>query len=291
MEENNWEVEPLFEETVEEKYDEFIFLRDDARYYLKNEIDGEMRIFGIFDNPLDAIAARLDCMRNNWKLNYILEEDYKKDPNIDVKFGILENEEIEEIDDALLQDTGDSIEFPVTVGKSYKNRGWAVKRDHLIRFVPKIPYEKECIILVNGRPITGKINIHTRLFYFQDDLLSDFLEKLYNIDPKIQTRVDLKLNNGVYELNKDLSEITNLFFITKFSKSFKKGLFAIPRSVSEMIIPILPYESECEFIIDGMEVRGKFNLEFRFKFSDHEVISSLSSEVEDNEELEVILLL
>lgn len=289
LEENNWVVEPIQEESIEEKYDEFIYLRDDARYYLKNEIDGEMRIFGIFDNPLDAIAARLDCMRNNWELQYILEEDYEKNPNIDVQFGLLE---IEDVDDSnFSQDFEDSIEFPVTIGKSYKNKGWAVKRDHLIRFVPKIPYEKECIILANGRPITGKINIHTRLFYFQDDLLSDYLEKLYRIDPKIQTRVDLKLDYGNYQLNQNLSEITNLFFITKFSKSFKKGLFAIPRSVSEMILPTLPYESECEFIIGEMVVRGRFNLEFRFKFSDPDVISSLNSELEDNDELEVILLL
>ena len=291
LEENNWEVEPIFEDTVEEKYDAFIYLRDDARYYLKNEIDGEMRIFGIFDNPLDAIAARLDCIRNNWKLDYVIQEDYEKNPNMDVSFGLLENEEIGEADETLSLDVDDSIEFPVTVGKSYKNRGWAVKRDHLIRLVPKIPYEKECMILVNGRPITGKINIHTRLFYFQDDLLSDYLEKLHDIDPKIQTRVDLKLDHGTYKLNQNLGDITNLFFITKFSKSFKKVLFAVPRSVSEMILPVLPYESECEFIIDEMIVRGKFNLEFRFKFSDKEVISSLNSEIEDNEELEVILLL
>ena len=294
LEENDWEVEQLSDESIEEKYDEFIFLKNDGRYYLKNEIDGEIRLFGIFDNPLDAIAARLDCIRNNWNLKNVLEEDYEKNPNMDVPFGLLENEEleeIEEIEDDFSINVEDSIEFPVTVGKSYKNRGWAVKRDYLIRFVPKIPYEKECVILVNGRPVTGKVNIHTRLFYFQDDLLSEYLEKLYEIDPKIKTRIDLKLNHGVYKLNQNLGDITNLFFITKFSKSFKKGLFAIPRSVSEMILPILPYESECEFIIDEMVVRGKFNLEFRFKFSDKEVISSLSSELEENEDVEVILLL
>lgn len=289
LEENNWIVEPIVEESVEEKYDEFIYLKKDGRYYLKNEIDDQMRLFGVFDNPLDAIATRLDCIRNNWQLDYILEEDYEKDPNMDVSFGLPEPEEIE--DETFSHSLDDSIEFPVTVGKSYKNRGWAVKRDHLIRFIPKIPYEKECVILVNGRPITGKVNIHTRLFYFKDELLSDYLEKLYEIDPKIQTRVDLKLEHGIYRLNPELKNITNLFFITKFSKSFKKGLFAIPRSVSELILPILPYESECEFIIDEMIVRGKFNLEFRFKFSDSDLISSLSSEIEDNDDLEVILLL
>ena len=185
----------------------------------------------------------------------------------------------------------ESVEFPVTVGKSYKNRGWAVTRSHLGDFVPSIPYEEDCVILVNGRPITGKINIHTRLFYFKDELLSDYLEKLYEIDPKIQTRVDLKLEHGKYKLNPNLKELSNIFFITKFSKSFKKGLFAIPRSVSEIILPVLPYEKECTFIIGEMEVRGKFNLEFRFKFSDKSVISSLNLDVDDGEELEVILLL
>lgn len=291
LEENNWIVEQNIDENTEEKYDEFIFLNADSRYYLKNEIDGEMRIFGIFDNPLDAIAARLDCIRNNWNLSSISEKEYENNPNMNVTFGLLENEEFVETEDIYSESIDETIEFPVTIGKSYKNRGWAVKRSHLTRFVPILPYEKECIILINSRPITGKINIHTRLFYFKDELISDYLEKLYDIDPKIQTRINLNLEHGVYKINPNLKELSNLFFVTKFSKSFRKGLFAIPRSVSEIIIPVLPYEDECNFIIDDMVVRGKFNLEFRFKFSDKNIISSLSSEVEDGEDIEIILLL
>nr|WP_295161827.1 hypothetical protein [uncultured Methanobrevibacter sp.] len=291
LEDNNWEVDIVIEEIQEEKYDEYIFLKSDGKYYVKNEIDGEMRIFGVFDNPLDAIGARLDCMKNAWKLSSVLEEDYVNNPGMNVTFGLLENEEVVESGNIFSEMVSDSIEFPVTVGKSYKNRGWAIKRSHLGDFVPIIPYEEECIVLVNGRPITGKINIHTRLFYFKDELLSDYLEKLYEIDPKIQTRIDLKLEHGKYKLNPNLKQLNNIFFITKFSKSFRKGLFAIPRSASELILPELPYEEECSFIIGEMEVRGKFNLEFRFKFSDKSVISSLNSEVDDWEELEVILLL
>ena len=215
LEENNWEVKPIFEEAIEEKYDEFIYLKEDGRYYLKNEINGEIRLFGIFDNPLDAIAARLDCMRNNWELTYVLEEDYINDPNMQFIFGLLDDEELVDEEEIFSEKIIESTEFPVTVGKSYKNRGWAIKRDHLLRFVPKLSYEKECVILVNGRPVTGKINIHTRLFYFKDDLLSDYLEKLYKIDPKIQTRIDLKLNHGIYKINPDLDNITNLFFISQ----------------------------------------------------------------------------
>ena len=230
-------------------------------------------------------------MKNAWKLNSVLEKDYENNPELPLTFGLLENEDIDGSGEVFSEMGFDSIEFPVTVGKSYKNRGWAITRSHLGDFVPIIPYEEECIVLVNGRPITGKINIHTRLFYFKDELLSDYLEKLYDIDPKTQTRVDLRLNHGKYKLNPNLKELNNIFFITKFSKSFRKGMFAIPRSASEIILPVLPYEDECTFIIGEMEVRGKFNLEFRFKFSDKSVISSLNSEVEDWEELEVILLL
>ena len=292
LEETGWVIEsPYDDEISEEKYDEFIYIKNDSKYYLKNEINGETRIFGVFDNPLDAIAARLDCMKNNWDSFSVLEEDYEKNHSSNLSFGLLKDDDLLEEDVGVFSDKlSDTIDFPVTVGKSYKNRGWAVKREHLERFVPKLPYEEDCVILVNGRPISGKINIHTRLFYFMDERLSAYLEKLYEIDPKIQTRIDLKLEHGVYEFNPEI-ENNNIFFITKFSKSFRKGLFAIPRSASEMILPRLPYESECTFIINDMEVRGKFNLEFRFKFSDEETISSLNSELEDGDELEVILLL
>ena len=58
-----------------------------------------------------------------------------------------------------------------------------------------------------------------------------------------------------------------------------------------MILPVLPYESECEFIIDEMVVRGKFNLEFRFKFSDQFAIAQLESQIDEGDDLEVILML
>ena len=290
LEENNWEIEYEEDDFKEEKYDEFIFLKDDGKYYLKNEIDGVMRIFGIFDNPLDAISTRLDCIKNNWDLVSITEEEYLNNPNIDINFGYL-NDEIEEITDNMLGSdiSNNLINFPVTVGKSYKNGGWAVKRSYLNDFIPIIPFEKECSIIVDGIKVVGKINIHTRLFYFKDDDLSKYLKSLYDIDPKAQTRVTFELTHGIYEYSN--SNLDDLKFITKFSKSFKKGLFAVPRSISRNLIPILPYEQECKFLINGINVMGKFNLEFRFKFSDKSFISKLESKFDENEELLVKLVL
>lgn len=291
LEENNWVISHEEDNDFEEeKYDEFIFLKNDGKYYLKNEIDGEMRIFGIFSNPLDAIATRLDCIKNNWDLSSVSEEEYLKNPNMNFEFGNL-NDEIEEITDDMLGSNilDKTIDFPVTVGKSYKNGGWAIKRSYLDEFIPNIPFERECSIIVDGIKVIGKMNIHTRLFYFKDDILSSYLKNLHDIDPKAQTRVTFELNHGIYSFSKN--DIGEIEFITKFSKSFKKGLFAVPRSISKNIIPILPYEQECNYLINGIKVIGKFNLEFRFRFSNVSFISKLESKFDENDELIVKLLL
>ena len=291
LENNNWEI-PIEEDGIsEEKYDEYIYLKPDGKFYLKNEIEGAMRIFGIFDNPLDAIEARLDCMKNNWDTSSILENEYNSEEKHNISFGIY-NEELEDIDESDIYSNivDNCLDFPVTVGKSYKNGGWAIKKSYLGDFIPPLSYEKECIVLIEGVEVIGKLNIHTRMFYYTNDELSDYLEKLYKIDPKIQTRINLDLSYGKYNINKIHNE-DFLSFETKFSKSFKNGMFVMPRRVSKEILPILPYEDNANFSINGIPAEGRFNLEFRIIFNDENVVSNLESKKEDNDELNVILLL
>lgn len=291
LEENNWVIDSDEDEFTEEKYDEFIFLRNDGKYYIKNEINGVMYIFGVFDNPLDAIAARLDCMKNQWELVSISEEEYFANPNANIKFGSLDDEEEDITEETIYSNiTDECIGFPVTVGKSYKNKGWAVKRSHLESFVPRISYEKECIFLVEGFEVVGKANIHTRLFYFQNNELSEYLKKLSDIDDKTQTRIDLDLDHGIYSVNSNL-EGKFLKFKTKFSKSFRKGMFVMSRNLSKVIIPVLPCESNCTFSVSGLDASGKFNLEFRIRFRDDSLIEYLDTIKEENDSLDIILML
>ena len=289
LEENNWVIEENEDDLKEEKYDEYIYLKSDGKYYLKHEIDGVMRIFGVFNDPLDAIAERLECMKNNWTSKSIPEDEYFKEDfeihDLDYSNSLTTYLEDEDVFD----DESFYLSFPVTVGKSYKNKGWAVKRSHLDSFVPRIPYERECTIFVEGIEIKGKLNIHTRLFYFTNEKLSSYLEKLYSIDPKTQAKIDLELNNGKYEL-KDSDE-DFITFTTTFSKSFKSGMFVMPRNFSKEILPILPYEKECIFSIGDVDASGRFNLEFRFIFNSEAIIPKLSSMKEDDEEIKVVLLL
>lgn len=62
--ENNWEVNDDYEE---EKIDEFVYLIN-GKYVVRNEIDGELKVFGEFDNMGEALQYRIECMRKAWKL-------------------------------------------------------------------------------------------------------------------------------------------------------------------------------------------------------------------------------
>ena len=287
LEENNWVLNEDGE-NIEEKYDEYIYVKSDGKFYLMNEINGEMRIFGVFDDPFEAIAARLDCMRENWDLPSVPENRINDlVANNSSEIQIVDDFSDEEFLNEVIYE---SIKFPVTVGKSYKNKGWAVKRSYLVDLVPILPYEKACKVFLNGIEIVGKLNVHTRLFYSKNEELIDYLKKLYSIDPNTQTRIDFCLNHGIYQECPDISG-KSLFFTTNFSKSLKNGLFAVPRSITKKILPILPYEEKCSFIINDIEVTGKFNLEFRFRFSNKSAIAQLESQIDDGEEIEVILVL
>ena len=61
---NNWQIE---EENKDELIDTFIYLINDE-YIVKNEIDGEERIFGRFNDMGEAIKFRNLCVKNNWNV-------------------------------------------------------------------------------------------------------------------------------------------------------------------------------------------------------------------------------
>lgn len=67
---SNW-----VEEIYEEKFDEYIYLGVDDKYYLKNEVNGIMKVFGVFDDYIDAVNARLEFIKNNWALNDLDDEE------------------------------------------------------------------------------------------------------------------------------------------------------------------------------------------------------------------------
>lgn len=74
-ERNNLLLSNWVEEIYEEKFDEYIYLGVDDKYYLKNEVNGIMKVFGVFDDYIDAVNARLEFIKNNWALNDLDDEE------------------------------------------------------------------------------------------------------------------------------------------------------------------------------------------------------------------------
>lgn len=72
---SNWVIEE-----VEEKIEQNIYYRN-GKYYVKNEIDGIMRIFKVFDDLGDAIDFRLKCIKANWDLPSEIDEYDENLPN------------------------------------------------------------------------------------------------------------------------------------------------------------------------------------------------------------------
>ena len=62
-------------------------------------------------------------------------------------------------------------------------------------------------------------------------------------------------------------------------------------SISQKLIPVLPYESNCKFLVNNIPAEGKFNLEFRMRFNDKELIEDLECNYGDGDDLEIIIYL
>lgn len=106
----------------------------------------------------------------------------------------------------------------------------------------------------------------------------------------MQIRINLNLEYGKYKINSDLEGKT-LRLKIKYSKTFKNGMFIIPREASIKILPKLGYESEYNFSVDNLNCNGKFNIEFRMFFSDNILQKYLEGNKKENEILDITILL
>ena len=67
-----------------EKFDENIYyLSNTDMYYVRKEIDGVVKVFGVFQDMFDAIDRRLECIKNNWNPDMIQYIEPKDEPDLD----------------------------------------------------------------------------------------------------------------------------------------------------------------------------------------------------------------
>lgn len=204
---NDWKLEE--DKGDIEKITDHVYF-DGEFYIIRNEIDGQIRIYGIYKNKNQAISDENSFIKYDWDGVYsIPTEEYPYGENI-VPFDyifILENEDKKEVGryysfrDVVIaknelnkREEIDKLVFSVKIGKSYKNRGWAIIRDSTYDLVPKLPYEDECDIIVDGIPTTARFNLLPRLFYNKTEEVINHLENLAKTNPEGRIDVELLLN-------------------------------------------------------------------------------------------------
>lgn len=117
-----------------------------------------------------------------------------------------------------------SLLFSVKVGKSYKNKGWALNRDSAVILIPKLSYEEECDIILDGIPSKARFNIVPRIFYNKNENLKRHLKKLS--DEGVE-RVDLELLLNHDDLNFDFETENLLADINKLNHELQNKNFEI----------------------------------------------------------------
>lgn len=277
---NKWK-EPVVDENKdnEKKYDTYIFLRND-KYYIKNDVDGVTRIFGIFNDPLDAVALRVECIKYDWAFESVPEEEYFENPsNYSYLFKSIASE------NGLIEEEYTNLSFPVKVGKSYKTNTLKINPEHVDEFIPYLNEDYE--FYVEGTDVKGKLSVRPRLIFCENEEFSTYLKKLRRIDSKTTIRVNMPLDKGIYSLNDCSGE--KIEFKVPFSEEFIQGNIKIPREISQEIISILPYEEHCAFSVGDYDLVGKLELDFKLRFKDNSVILFLESFKDYDEFLDIVL--
>lgn len=238
--ENDWVLDNSLEA---EKISDFVYF-DGEFYFIKKEIEGMDRIYGVYKNRKQAISDEKELIRYDWDGPYAIPtKEYPYGENI-VPFDYIFI--IEDIVDGNKKEIGtyysfkdaviarneifgesseklDKLVFSVKIGKSYKNRGWSIIRDTTYDLIPKLPYEDDCDIIVDGIPTTAKLNLLPRIFYTKTDDVVEHLENLAKTNPEGRIDVQLllnkdddvndpklkikELNNQIFSLNEERNEI------------------------------------------------------------------------------------
>jgi len=240
--ENDWNIDG---ESNIEKISDFIYF-DSEFYTIENEIEGQKRIYGVYKNKKQAILDERSLINYDWDGPYAIPtEEYPYGENI-IPFDYIFI--LEGFEDGVRKELGryfsfkeaviardekfgkpannlDKLVFSVKIGKSFKNRGWSIIRDTTYDLIPKLPYEDDCDIIVDGIATTGKLNLLPRIFYTKTDNVVSHLEELAKVNPDGRIDVELllnkdnplqdskeaisNLNNEIDRLNKEVSTLNN----------------------------------------------------------------------------------
>ena len=81
--------------------------------------------------------------------------------------------------------------------KSITSKGWSIKREYTYDLIPKLPYETECDIILDGVKAKARLNIQPRLFYRSNQTeLINHINDLLDENNKDRIEVEMLLNRS-----------------------------------------------------------------------------------------------
>ena len=174
---------------------------------------------------------------------------------------------------------GISIFTLVSIGKSYKSKGWALPRRDISKIIPVEKYEGNCHIEIDGIVAPAKFRVNPRLFY-RSNVLSKHLEKLNKSEPNSKVALEIKLNEKqLYSnfISKYLTSETIEFLNTDLpvGKSYQSKGWRINRDVTSRFIPLNEYSGVYDIVVDHISSSAILDVQTRIFYKSDELSAYL----------------
>lgn len=132
-----------------------------------------------------------------------------------------------------------SLIFSGKLENAISNRGWSVSREVILPILPKLSYEEECDIIVEGVQAKARLNLEPRLFFrLSQKELVKCLEDLINGENPERVEVEILLNQ-----ENDDDKIKD--FLDTISKLEKEN--------EKLKSELLAYQEKNKMIVDNLE--------------------------------------
>ena len=163
----------------------------------------------------------------------------------------------------------------VTVGKSYKSRGWALSVKDIHEWIPVEEFEHDCKLIINNIRSDAVIRFNPRLFYESDEL-SLYLKELYdNGDNRSKIPMKIKIHknnlfNNIYNVEKH-THLKNIETRLRVGKSYSSGGWQLSKDVVAQLFPVDQYDEIYSISINNIESNAKLNLQFRLFYKGNQL--------------------
>lgn len=175
----------------------------------------------------------------------------------------------------------------VTVGKSYKSKGWALSRQDISKWIPVDVFERDCLVKIDNICSKAIIRFNPRLFY-QSDELSNYLKDLFDqgySNCRIPMKIKINKSNlfSCISSNIDIENYLNIKYIDTqllVGKSYKSKGWQLSKDVTLKLFPLKEYDKDYLIYINEIESNAKLNFQFRL-FYKHTELSEYLQKLHD----------